>query len=128
MAYLLVTLGEDAGRRFDLHLSPVTVGRSASSDFRIIDPRVSRRQLLLRVTDDQYILIPLESQNGVHVNGRRITAPIALHDRDKIQIGDTILRFRANDTGDQPAPDGPPRKYADRTPNDDVTIDNRSGS
>ena len=128
MAYLLITFGEEAGRRFDLHPGPVTVGRSASSDIRILDPRVSRRQFLLRDTSDQYILVPLESRNGVHVNGRRITEPTALHDRDKIQIGDTILRFRANDYGDQPAPDGLPLNEADRTPDDDVTLDRGSGT
>src|SRR5437667_11609250 len=99
MAYLLITMGEEAGRRFALGADPVTAGRHPTCDIQILDPKVSRRHFLIRTEQGQRVLVALESLNGVYLNGTQIEGAVVLHDRDKIQLGDTTLRFRIGEGG-----------------------------
>lgn len=72
-----------------------TLGRSTTNDIVIEDGRVSRRHALIHQQDDaEYWLIDLGSGNGTYLNGRRVTQPTRLGDRDTLAIGDFTFNFR----------------------------------
>ena len=73
--------------------APATVlGRSRQCDVVINDPNVSRRHAEVRREGDEYVLVDLDSTNGLTVNGREVKRA-ALADGDQVQLGTTGLRF-----------------------------------
>ena len=75
------------------------IGRDPDSAIWIDVPGVSRRHACIRLTGDTprpaAVIEDLDSTNGTFVEGRRVTAPVALEDGDAIRIGDATLTFRA---------------------------------
>jgi Protein of unknown function (DUF3662)/FHA domain len=72
---------------------PATVlGRSRQCDVVINDPNVSRRHAEVRREADGYVVVDLESTNGILVNGREVKR-VALADGDRLQLGTTGLSF-----------------------------------
>ena len=72
---------------------PATVlGRSRQCDVVINDPNVSRRHAEVRHEADGYVVVDLESTNGILVNGREVKR-VALADGDRLQLGTTSLSF-----------------------------------
>ena len=124
MANLLITAGPQAGKYFPLANRPLAVGRDPARDIQILDPKVSRKHFIVRRAGDDYVLVPFKSVNAVLVNGEEIASEVILRDRDKIEIGDTTLRFRVNDDPDRTnALDQ--FKVADRQAREDQTINDR---
>jgi len=70
----------------------VLVGRSRECDIRIDDPNVSRRHCELRRQDGGWVIVDLNSTNGVKVNGRRVDQA-HLSPGDEITLGLTRLTF-----------------------------------
>jgi len=91
---LTVLSGPDAGRTFPLNAPTLTVGRHSSNPIALHDNRVSRRHLELRQSSGGYQLFDLDSGNGTIVNGRTIRV-IDLRPGDRIEIGDTVLRYES---------------------------------
>jgi membrane-bound lytic murein transglycosylase D len=52
---------------------PFHVGRSAECDLQVDDYHVSRKHLLVSVTNGRWVFTDLQSANGVFVNGTRVT-------------------------------------------------------
>ena len=103
----------------------LSAGRDAARDIQILDPKVSRKHFLVRRRRDDYVLAPAKSLNGVLVNGTEIADEVVLQDRDKIEVGDTTLRFRAGDDPDRTnALEA--YKVADRSAREDRTVNERS--
>ena len=73
--------------------SEVRLGRSAKNDITIEDPQCSRVHALIRRIDDRYVLSDLGSANGVAVNGEQVLMPRTLTEGDRIEMGETVLRF-----------------------------------
>lgn len=99
---LVVIQGREIGREYRLRRSRVILGRDEGAHIAIPDEGVSRRHLLFELSWDadrrlQGILIQdLESTNGTHLNGERVER-VALREGDKIQVGDTILKYVLHD-------------------------------
>jgi hypothetical protein len=75
--------------------STCTLGRGSSSDIVLGDAKVSRRHALIQAQKQyEFWLLDLGSSNGTYVNGRRITQPVLLRDRDQIEVGPFRLIFR----------------------------------
>lgn len=97
-AALVVLWGEEIGRDFRLRRKVMTVGRSPSADICLPDDKASREHARVeyhgsaRGDDATFVLVDLGSTNGTLVNGKPITS-LQLRDGDKVQIGDTILKF-----------------------------------
>jgi adenylate cyclase len=71
------------------------LGRSATSDIVLPDDKVSRRHAMVHVQGrDEFWLMDLGSSNGTYLNGRRLSQPSRLVDRDVIKIGDHSFVFR----------------------------------
>src|SRR5437762_2874624 len=123
MASLVLTSGEKAGTYFQLANRPLSVGRDPARDIQLVDPKVSRKHFMIVHKGNDYVLRPFESVNAVLINGNEVAGEIVLSDRDKIQAGDTTLRFLAGDEQDRTnALEA--RKLADRSLRENQTINN----
>lgn len=90
--------GKPEGKTFRLSDGSIkTVGRATRADFIVDAPLVSR--VHCRLTADksgQLIVEDLESTNGTHINGKRITRAIAKAG-DQLGVGQVVLSVSRND-------------------------------
>lgn len=84
---------ESSGRRVDVE-GPITIGRTQECGLIIEDTSASRRHVEITPRDGRYYWKDLGSTNGTVVNGRPMLGG-ELKDGDRIQIGETIIRFTA---------------------------------
>jgi HlyD family secretion protein len=110
--YFTVTVieGRDFGCIFQLDKAETTIGRKdedgTKPDVELNDERTSRRHLLLvkkpfKDNTSQIVAIDLGSKNGTYLNGQRITGgEVQLHTGDKLQVGNTVLKFEIKDNID----------------------------
>ena len=83
----LVVLDEGKGR--------LTIGKSATTDLPITDdPSVSRVHAMFEHLGPAWCLTDLGSTNGTTVNGKALSAPRTLSDRDVNIVGRTRLQLR----------------------------------
>jgi len=81
-----------ADREFLLDGDAAVIGRSKQCDVVINDPNVSRRHAEVRREGEEFVVIDLQSTNGVRVNGREVKRAV-LADGDRLQLGTSRLRF-----------------------------------
>ena len=91
-ASLLVVQGVEQGTRFELHDRPLSVGRDARNEIRILDSEVSRLHATIQRVKDDFVLTDRNSSNGTFVNGAVIRSHV-LVDGDQIQLGNSLLLF-----------------------------------
>jgi len=97
-AALIVLRGEEIGRDFRLRRNRMVVGRSPSADIWLHDERASREHARIEYRgsghDDhtRFVLTDLGSTNHTFVNSEPVDST-QLQDGDKVQIGDTILKY-----------------------------------
>jgi pSer/pThr/pTyr-binding forkhead associated (FHA) protein len=72
----------------------ILVGRAASADVRIDDPRVSRLHARIEMRDDGVYVEDLGSRNGTYVNGEPVVSSRQLARDDEITIGTASIIFR----------------------------------
>lgn len=90
---LVVIDGDDAGRRLPLvGKGQFKVGRSVTSDLKLVDGKVSRDHCLIETVRDHHIIVDLESANGTVVNGERVRKTV-LQEGDLIRLGYTMLKY-----------------------------------
>ena len=97
-AYLVVTEGEDEGRRFALR--PVSrIGRDLRLDIRPKDPEISRHHAIVTFDGTNgFVLEDLGSLNGTYVNDERLSnARRGLVAGDIVRIGRTAMRLECVD-------------------------------
>ena len=92
------------GRSFNYKITEevTTVGRSKDNHVVLFDHTASRRHAKVRKTPDGFLLMDLDSHNGTHVNGSRVTSRILRHN-DLIEIGTSVLSFQY-EIGDEEEP------------------------
>ena len=81
-----------------LRLTPDTVktiGRTARADFILDAALVSRVHCRLTTTADQLSVEDLESTNGTHVNGKRVTKATTLKAGDILGVGRVELEIKS---------------------------------
>src|SRR5438094_2607589 len=81
-----------AGRRHELDGDRTVIGRSRDCDIQIADPNVSRRHAEVRRDGGSYVLVDLDSTNGVEVDGKRVKR-LELSDGSRFTIGSTEIVF-----------------------------------
>jgi len=91
-AFLEVTAGPDAGKRFPLSARQM-LGRTKAAEIQISDASVSRLHTQIIAQNGQFLIIDLGSTNTTEVNGERVTAPRRLVKGDVLQIGQVKLRY-----------------------------------
>jgi pSer/pThr/pTyr-binding forkhead associated (FHA) protein len=91
---LAVTAGVGAGRLLELGEGRFVIGRDASCDLTVDDPKVSGEHAEIIRSGSSFVLRDLGSTNGTYVNGERVDGRRRLHEGDRLQIGDTELEYR----------------------------------
>ncbi len=81
-------------QEFELPHGETVIGRGEACSITIFDPLVSRRHVLIRVTDEQVVLEDLSSRNGMRINGQPVKGTHVLHDGDRIRVGKNELVFK----------------------------------
>jgi len=94
--FLEVLEGDSVHARHRLDRFPVTVGRGYFNDVILDDPKVSAAHLRLdRLEDGSVVLRDLGSQNGTfRVEPWAPLMELPLSQDARVQVGDTVLRFR----------------------------------
>ena len=90
-------LTDPTGREHPLTGEIITIGRAVESDIVVTSRRVSREHACVRREGRRAMLEDLGSTNGTFLNDERVLAPAALHEGDRIQIGDVTLVFHDPD-------------------------------
>lgn len=89
---VLIRSGQDAGRRVALWADRSIIGRDRVCSVRLVDPGVSRRHIVVRPTNDGFLVRPTpEARSPVTVNGRPVTTTTLVTDHDLIGLGATTL-------------------------------------
>ncbi len=91
-ACLVVINGLDLGKRYALHQSTVTIGRSSANDIQIDEDSISRNHAMLVNMGNAYQVRDLGSTNGTYVNDVQIKEQ-PLVDGNQIRVGRTIFKF-----------------------------------
>jgi hypothetical protein len=81
------------GVKIDVNGS-VIVGRSPGADIVIAAGFVSGRHARFNLMGQNLFIEDLGSTNGTLVNGQPVTSPVALKNKDVIEIGDVSMRVR----------------------------------
>src|SRR5262245_14171624 len=92
MASLFVIQGRDQGRRFELAVPVVALGRDQANTIQLHDAEVSRRHAEISKNDAGFALADLESSNGTFVNNQRVSG-CNLKSGDRVQLGRTLMIF-----------------------------------
>jgi DNA-binding NtrC family response regulator len=91
-ARLIVTKGPDRGRERKVDREEIVVGTAPSAELLLTDPTVSRNHLTLRVVEDGYLVVDLESTNGTMLRGRRVERAYA-EPGDNLDLGATRIKL-----------------------------------
>jgi DNA-binding winged helix-turn-helix (wHTH) protein len=85
------------GRTIELRPGRNLIGRELDCAVVIDSPAVSRYHAAIDLRPGGATLEDLGSKNGTFLRGQRIETPAELRDRDEIEIGRSLLRFRIYD-------------------------------
>jgi hypothetical protein len=80
------------GQRRQIEKPRTVIGRSRECDIQLSDTNASRRHAEIRHEGATYLLVDLESTNGVEANGKRVQR-LQLEDGTRFTIGSTELVF-----------------------------------
>jgi pSer/pThr/pTyr-binding forkhead associated (FHA) protein len=80
------------GQSHDIAAPRVVLGRSKDADVHVPDPNVSRRHAELRQEGEAYVLIDLDSTNGIETGGRRVKR-LKLENGTRFTLGSTEIVF-----------------------------------
>lgn len=81
------------GRRVEIGIDPIFIGRLPSCEVSLADPNVSRRHAKIHRHGNVFIVTDLGSTNGTRVNGTRVTGERRLYHGDEVGVGSTSLSF-----------------------------------
>jgi pSer/pThr/pTyr-binding forkhead associated (FHA) protein len=81
-----------AGMRHPIPARRAVLGRSKDCDIQVPDPNVSRRHAEIRLDGSQYVLVDLDSTNGIEVKGERVKR-LELKDGTRFTLGSTEIAF-----------------------------------
>ncbi|MBX5480955.1 MAG: FHA domain-containing protein [Myxococcaceae bacterium] len=109
-ATLTCLTGLDVGRRYAMVGDVAELGRGDDVHMRIRDRAVSRRHARLRRVANGFTIEDLQSPNGVFVNGKKVHRQAPLEDGAVIELGHSLLRFRAPKEEPPPEPPPPPEE------------------
>lgn len=74
------------------------IGRDPETVYQVIeDPMVSRKHLMVRLTNEGFVCENLSAVNPATINGKPISEPVHLVEGDLVHVGEVILRFTEKD-------------------------------
>ena len=78
---------------FDIKQFPLSIGRNPDNSLVITDDQASSHHATITTDGRQFWLTDLDSTNGTHIDGIRITEETPLPADSLIKIGSTIIKF-----------------------------------
>ena len=91
-AHVLALIQGGKNERFLLEGDELVLGRGADADLQVASTELSRRHVVFRARDDEYLCEDLDSKNGVFLNGLKIHRAL-LRDRDELQMGNLVFIY-----------------------------------
>jgi hypothetical protein len=93
-AWVKIEKGRRQGKQIILLREEHTIGRAEFCDIGLFgDPGIERLHAKLIQEGNAYILADAGTPSGTFLNGQRLDAPARLRSGDRIQIGQSVLRF-----------------------------------
>ena len=86
-------------RRIPLEDGEHVIGRNPAAAIHVDSSGVSRRHARIVVSGGTTSLEDLASKNGTLLNDVAVAGRVALHDGDRIQLGGTVILFKASTSG-----------------------------
>jgi ABC transport system ATP-binding/permease protein len=85
-----LTIEDDEGKRIPLPLfrDEYTIGRSEENTIRLTERNISRKHACLQRRDAEWVLLDVQSYNGLYINGVRVSEEALISHGDVIQLGD----------------------------------------
>lgn len=80
------------GQTYEL-VDEVTLGRADGCQIALEDPYASQVHARVFPSDGQWYVEDLGSTNGTYLNRRRVSGPMVVQRRDRLQIGNTVLEM-----------------------------------
>jgi hypothetical protein len=87
---LIITAGNQSGKKIPLLPMTMTIGREHDNNIELKDEEVARYHARILFHDSQFVIEDLESSTGTWVNDNRVTREV-LHNSDKIRLGRTTM-------------------------------------
>ena len=87
------------GRRVGLREGENIVGRDPEAHVWLDEARVSRRHARITIAGHEVQLEDLGSKNGTTIDGKKMNAPVALNDGDRISFGGCTAVYRRSADG-----------------------------
>lgn len=78
--------------RFLLDAAELVLGRGADVQLKVGSTELSRRHVVFRAREDEYVCEDLDSKNGIYLNGVRIHRAV-LRDGDSLQMGRLVFMY-----------------------------------
>ena len=89
---LIYPAGPLLGRRYELDLPEITIGRGTDCDVQVDRDSVSRKHARIERRDASWVVVDLGSTNGTYVNDEPVAGQ-PLRDGDQLRIGNAIFKF-----------------------------------
>ncbi|MBW1809013.1 MAG: Flp pilus assembly complex ATPase component TadA [Deltaproteobacteria bacterium] len=92
---LSIKISEKGGtsKKRDFQKNEITIGRVQGNDIILPRGNVSKKHARIVERDGKVVILDLKSTNGTLVNGKRISGPQVVRQKDEIQVGDFIIQL-----------------------------------
>lgn len=90
--YIVVVGGSERGKKIEIGLAPIGIGRSADNGLRFADSFVSSHHCSIRFEEGQLWVTDTGSTNGSFIEGERVRGRVLWPISASLQIGEQILR------------------------------------
>jgi hypothetical protein len=120
---LIVVQGKPEGKVIPLAGPKFKIGRGETCHLRPASEQVSREHAEFSITADTVSVQDLGSRNGTLVNGKAISEPAALKDRDLVQVGPLTFAISiqgAPEAAKSAAPSSPAKMAPEEVSHDDI--------
>lgn len=98
--YVTVVDGSESGKKLELGLNPISVGRHKDNDLALADAFVSGHHCTIAFEAGIVQVTDLNSTNGTFIDGTRLQGSAAWPDHAALQVGNQVLRHHYQARGE----------------------------
>jgi len=90
--YIVVYEGTEMGKKLEIGLAPIRVGRYEDNELMLADPFVSAHHCTIAFDEGAVWVTDVASTNGTFIDGERVVGRAPWPDSASLQIGNQVLR------------------------------------